>query len=172
MKQSAKLEPETNADEIPASVSIAEQQNFLRKRTLSATELIATCFDEMDQKRHLNIFITETRERSLEQANESDKRIAEGKQRPLVGDQLLMLGNRQIVDHAVVGAHAVDAPGLPRPQRGSGRSQIPRHSRRSVAVGGVQRHGACADRPIATATGSAAVKFAPALRHGLSDGGR
>jgi aspartyl-tRNA(Asn)/glutamyl-tRNA(Gln) amidotransferase subunit A len=66
-------------------LSIAEARAGLAKRAFSAEELARAHLDAMGNARALNAFITETPDRALSMARESDKRIKVGEARPLEG---------------------------------------------------------------------------------------
>ncbi|MGH6887606.1 MAG: Asp-tRNA(Asn)/Glu-tRNA(Gln) amidotransferase subunit GatA [Rhizomicrobium sp.] len=68
-----------------AEFTVAEAREALRTKTVSAVELARACLDAMAVARPLNAFITETPERALAMAAESDRRIAAGESRPLEG---------------------------------------------------------------------------------------
>ena len=66
-------------------LSLADARDGLKARKFSATELTRAHVEAMAAARPLNAFITETPERALAMAAESDKRIAAGTARPLEG---------------------------------------------------------------------------------------
>ncbi len=65
--------------------TIAEALEGLKKKAFSAVELTQAHIKVMELTRHLNAYITETPEKALEAAKESDKRIAAGKMGALEG---------------------------------------------------------------------------------------
>ena len=65
--------------------TIAEALEGLKKKAFSAVELTQAHIQVMELTRHLNAYITETPEKALEAAKESDKRIAAGKMGALEG---------------------------------------------------------------------------------------
>jgi aspartyl-tRNA(Asn)/glutamyl-tRNA(Gln) amidotransferase subunit A len=67
------------------SFTLAEAQAGLRARRFSAGELARAYIAAMEEARPLNAFITETQERALAMAAESDERLAKGEARPLDG---------------------------------------------------------------------------------------
>jgi aspartyl-tRNA(Asn)/glutamyl-tRNA(Gln) amidotransferase subunit A len=66
-------------------LSLAAARDGLRAQQFSATELAQAHIRALEAARDLNAFITETSERALEMAAESDRRIAAGDARPLEG---------------------------------------------------------------------------------------
>lgn len=66
-------------------LSISEALELLDKKEISAVELAKAHLDEMEKGRILNAYITETPERALKDAEESDKRRADGTARALEG---------------------------------------------------------------------------------------
>ncbi|MDR0366952.1 MAG: Asp-tRNA(Asn)/Glu-tRNA(Gln) amidotransferase subunit GatA [Rickettsiales bacterium] len=66
-------------------LSITEAIRLLRKREISAGELVRAHIGAMEARRDLNAFITETADIAAVQAQESDKRYADGSARPLDG---------------------------------------------------------------------------------------
>ena len=66
-------------------LTLADARAGLRKKEFSATELTTAHLEAMAAGRSLNAFITETPERALEMAAESDRRLARGEPRPLEG---------------------------------------------------------------------------------------
>ena len=66
-------------------LTLADARDGLRRKEFSATELTTAHLEAMAAGRSLNAFITETPERALEMAAESDRRIARGEPRPLEG---------------------------------------------------------------------------------------
>jgi aspartyl-tRNA(Asn)/glutamyl-tRNA(Gln) amidotransferase subunit A len=65
--------------------SLAEASDALRAREVSSRELTQAFVSAIESARSLNAFVTETPDRALEMANESDGRIARGEARPLEG---------------------------------------------------------------------------------------
>jgi aspartyl-tRNA(Asn)/glutamyl-tRNA(Gln) amidotransferase subunit A len=66
-------------------LSLAEARDGLRRRTFSAREVVEAHLEAMTAARGLNAFITETAERALQMAEESDRRLGAGEARPLEG---------------------------------------------------------------------------------------
>jgi len=66
-------------------LTLVEALKGLENKEFTSVDLVKACFDAMDNTKELNMFITETRENALKQAEESDKRRAEGKALPLDG---------------------------------------------------------------------------------------
>ncbi len=66
-------------------LSIAEARAGLLKRAFSAEELAHAHLDAMTKARALNAFITETPEKALAMARESDKKLKAGAAQPLEG---------------------------------------------------------------------------------------
>jgi aspartyl-tRNA(Asn)/glutamyl-tRNA(Gln) amidotransferase subunit A len=66
-------------------LSLAEARRGLRGKEFSASELAEAHIGAIERARALNAFITETPERALKMAAESDRRIARGEARPLEG---------------------------------------------------------------------------------------
>lgn len=60
------------------NLTLAEAKEALSKKECTAAELTQAFIKSMEDKRALNAYITETSEQALEQAKESDKRIAQG----------------------------------------------------------------------------------------------
>lgn len=67
------------------NLTIAQALEGLKKKEFSATELTQAHIKVMEETRSLNAYITETPEQALEQAKESDQKIAAGAMRPLEG---------------------------------------------------------------------------------------
>ena len=65
------------------SLTLAEARAGLRAKQFSAGELARAYIGAMEAARPLNAFITETPERALEMATESDERLSRGAARPL-----------------------------------------------------------------------------------------
>lgn len=66
-------------------MTLAEARDALLAKQISAVELTRSFLSEMERARTLNAFVTETPERALQAAKESDQRIAGGTARPLEG---------------------------------------------------------------------------------------
>ena len=66
-------------------LTLAEARHGLEEKKFSAVELTKAYLNSMEQHRHLNAYILETREQALDQAKESDARLAKGEGRPLEG---------------------------------------------------------------------------------------
>jgi aspartyl-tRNA(Asn)/glutamyl-tRNA(Gln) amidotransferase subunit A len=66
-------------------MTLAAAREGLRAKEFSARELARAHIDAIEAARGLNAFITETPERALEMAAESDRRLARGEARPLEG---------------------------------------------------------------------------------------
>ena len=74
--------------ELPASLtdlSLADARGGLRRKQFSARELAQAYIAAMERARPLNAYITETPERALAMAAESDERLSRGEARPLDG---------------------------------------------------------------------------------------
>ena len=71
-------------------LTLAEVRCGLEEKKFSAVELTKAYLDSMGEHRHLNAYILETPEQALEQAKESDDRLAKGEGRPLEGVPLAM----------------------------------------------------------------------------------
>ncbi|HSC18962.1 MAG TPA: Asp-tRNA(Asn)/Glu-tRNA(Gln) amidotransferase subunit GatA [Rhizomicrobium sp.] len=69
----------------PTDFTLAEARDALAEKKLSSTELTKAFVAAIEGARRLNAFVTETPERALEMAKESDARIAQGEFRPLEG---------------------------------------------------------------------------------------
>jgi aspartyl-tRNA(Asn)/glutamyl-tRNA(Gln) amidotransferase subunit A len=69
----------------PTRFTLAHARDALQRKVLSARELAQAHIEAMAAARTLNAFVTETPERALELARESDARIARGEARPLEG---------------------------------------------------------------------------------------
>src|SRR4051794_35468543 len=65
--------------------TLAEARDALRAKEVSSTELTRAFVHAIEGARSLNAFVTETPERALEMARESDARISHGEARPLEG---------------------------------------------------------------------------------------
>jgi aspartyl-tRNA(Asn)/glutamyl-tRNA(Gln) amidotransferase subunit A len=65
--------------------SLADARDALRAKDVSSTELTKAFIAAIEGARTLNAFVTETPDRALEAAKESDARIARGEARPLEG---------------------------------------------------------------------------------------
>jgi len=68
-----------------ANFTLADARDALRAKKVSSAELTKAFIAEIEGARTLNAFITETPDRALEAAKESDARIARGEGRPLEG---------------------------------------------------------------------------------------
>jgi aspartyl-tRNA(Asn)/glutamyl-tRNA(Gln) amidotransferase subunit A len=66
-------------------LTLAEARDGLARREFSARELAAAHIEAIAAGRRLNAFITETPERALAMAEQSDERLARGEGRPLEG---------------------------------------------------------------------------------------
>jgi len=66
-------------------LGLAEARDGLASREFSAVELTKAYIEAIDRAKSLNAFIVETPERALEMAEESDRRLAAGSNRPLEG---------------------------------------------------------------------------------------
>jgi aspartyl-tRNA(Asn)/glutamyl-tRNA(Gln) amidotransferase subunit A len=69
----------------PTAFTLAEARDALRAKHISPRELTEAYVKAVLNARRLNAFITETPERALEQASESEQRIQSGTARPLEG---------------------------------------------------------------------------------------
>ncbi|HEY5048736.1 MAG TPA: Asp-tRNA(Asn)/Glu-tRNA(Gln) amidotransferase subunit GatA [Rhizomicrobium sp.] len=69
----------------PTDFTLTEAREAVRARKISARELTGACIEAMDAARALNAFITETPERALAMAEQSDRRIADRAAGPLEG---------------------------------------------------------------------------------------
>jgi len=76
----------------PRDVDVAEWLSWGPRR-LSVTESIAEFAGAIDESRGLNVYITETLERAMAQAERSDERIKSGRGRPLEGLPLAVKDN-------------------------------------------------------------------------------
>ena len=65
--------------------TLSEARNAIAEKKVSATELAQAFVGAMESARTLNAFVTETPERALAMAMDSDARIARGEARPLEG---------------------------------------------------------------------------------------
>jgi aspartyl-tRNA(Asn)/glutamyl-tRNA(Gln) amidotransferase subunit A len=65
--------------------TLAEARDALRAKKVSSAELTKACVAAIESARSLNAFVTETPERALAMAKESDARLARGDARPLEG---------------------------------------------------------------------------------------
>ena len=66
-------------------LTLAEARDAVRKKKASSRELAEAFLKAMERARGLNAYITETPEKALEMAAESDRRIAAGTARPMEG---------------------------------------------------------------------------------------
>ncbi|MGQ0677773.1 MAG: amidase, partial [Rhodospirillales bacterium] len=66
-------------------LTIAQARDGLKAKRFTATEIARAHIAAVEKARTLNAFITETPERALKDAAESDRRIAKGQARPLEG---------------------------------------------------------------------------------------
>ncbi|MFM9153312.1 MAG: amidase family protein, partial [Methylocystis sp.] len=66
-------------------LTLAQARDALRSKKISATELTKAHLNAMEKARVLNCYITETPELALDQARQSDARLAEGNAGPLEG---------------------------------------------------------------------------------------
>ena len=62
--------------------TLAEARDAVRARKVSSTELTKAFIGAVESARTLNAFVTETPERALEMAKDSDARIARREVRP------------------------------------------------------------------------------------------
>ncbi len=69
----------------PTHLTLAEAREAVAARKISSAELTKTYIAAIEAARSLNAFVTETPERALAMAAESDRRIAKGEARPLEG---------------------------------------------------------------------------------------
>jgi aspartyl-tRNA(Asn)/glutamyl-tRNA(Gln) amidotransferase subunit A len=69
----------------PLRFTLAEARDALKEKAISARELAGAQLAAIEAARRLNAFVTETPERALAMAGESDRRIAAGHARPLEG---------------------------------------------------------------------------------------
>jgi aspartyl-tRNA(Asn)/glutamyl-tRNA(Gln) amidotransferase subunit A len=69
----------------PTPFTLAEARDALRAKKISARELTSAHIGAIEAARGLNAFVTETPERALQSAGESDARLAQGDARPLEG---------------------------------------------------------------------------------------
>jgi aspartyl-tRNA(Asn)/glutamyl-tRNA(Gln) amidotransferase subunit A len=69
----------------PIGMTLAEARDALKAKTISSRELTGAFIAAIEAGRGLNAYITETAEKALLMAGESDKRIAEGKTGALEG---------------------------------------------------------------------------------------
>jgi aspartyl-tRNA(Asn)/glutamyl-tRNA(Gln) amidotransferase subunit A len=65
--------------------TLAEARDVLRAKKVSSAELTKACVAAIESARSLNAFVTETPERALAMANESDAKLARGEAGPLEG---------------------------------------------------------------------------------------
>jgi aspartyl-tRNA(Asn)/glutamyl-tRNA(Gln) amidotransferase subunit A len=73
--------------------SIAEQREALQRRQMSAFEATSLYLEEIEKRQDLNVYITVIKERALEQARQSDVRIAQGRQKLLDGIPIAVKDN-------------------------------------------------------------------------------
>lgn len=66
-------------------LSLTEAQEGLRKKEFTAKELTQSHINQMEAQRELNAFITETPEKALEMAEQSDQRLGQGQGGKLEG---------------------------------------------------------------------------------------
>ena len=69
----------------PTSLTLAEARDAIVAKKISSRELTSALVKAVEGARPLNAFVTETPERALAMASESDVRIANGNPRPLEG---------------------------------------------------------------------------------------
>jgi len=69
----------------PTSFSLAEARDAVTAKRISSKELTQAFVRAVEEARPLNAFVTETPERALAMAEDSDRRIAKGEGRPLEG---------------------------------------------------------------------------------------
>jgi len=69
----------------PTSFSLAEARDAVTAKRISSKELTDAFVRAVEEARPLNAFVTETPERALAMAEDSDRRIAKGEGRPLEG---------------------------------------------------------------------------------------
>jgi len=73
------------ADQRLIDLTISEVLTGLGNKDFSTVELTESYLAQMEKTRGLNIYVTETPERALEDAKESDQRYQKGEARPLEG---------------------------------------------------------------------------------------
>ena len=69
----------------PTELTLAEARDAVRAKQISSAELTSAFVGAIESARTLNAFVTETPDRALEAAKDSDARIARGEVRPLEG---------------------------------------------------------------------------------------
>jgi aspartyl-tRNA(Asn)/glutamyl-tRNA(Gln) amidotransferase subunit A len=69
----------------PTLFTLADARDAVAKKRISSVELTKAFVRAVEGARPLNAFVTETPERALDMAEDSDKRIAKGEGRPLEG---------------------------------------------------------------------------------------
>jgi len=69
----------------PTSFTLADARDAVASKKISSRELTGAFVRAVEGARSLNAFVTETPDRALQMANESDARIAKGEARPLEG---------------------------------------------------------------------------------------
>jgi aspartyl-tRNA(Asn)/glutamyl-tRNA(Gln) amidotransferase subunit A len=69
----------------PTEFTLAEARDAVRAKKISSAELTQAFVSAVESARTLNAFVTETPERALDMARESDARISRGDPRPLEG---------------------------------------------------------------------------------------
>ncbi|MBL4829395.1 MAG: Asp-tRNA(Asn)/Glu-tRNA(Gln) amidotransferase subunit GatA [Aliivibrio sp.] len=77
----------------PIKRTIFQQRERLLNKKSSAVDSITSFLDEMEQNKHLNIFITELRDEAMKSAKRSDERISRGKALPLDGIPIAVKDN-------------------------------------------------------------------------------
>ena len=73
--------------------SIVELTQNLKKKQILSTEVVTAFFEDIQRKKHLNIYVKEMQDQARERAAQSDKRIAEGNPRPLEGIPIAVKDN-------------------------------------------------------------------------------
>ena len=81
-------------------LTLADARDALHKRTISATDLTKAHIEAIEQARVLNAYVTETPEKALDMAKQSDAKLAAGQGGPLEG---IPLGIKDL--YATQGVH-------------------------------------------------------------------
>src|SRR4051794_28898259 len=67
------------------SLTLAQARDRLRRKELSAAELVEAHLSEMEKARALNVYVLETPDAARAMAKQADARLARGDARPLEG---------------------------------------------------------------------------------------
>ena len=82
-----------NNQTVTDGMSLSQIRDDFACGKLSAIDAVESCFANIEQKRHLNVFITEAKDDALRSASESEERRAKGATKPLDGIPIAVKDN-------------------------------------------------------------------------------